>query len=102
MSSDDLWARMRDTEQAMRATTVQRQALQAQFAEVEHALNALPGEGEAWRIIGNIMVRRDAKALRDELAKRQVALRSRADAAEKQEKDLRERLDALQRDVVGA
>lgn len=100
MSSEDPWARMRELEGAMRSTTVQRQALQAQLGEAEHALAALPEAGDAWRIIGNIMVKRDATTVRAELIGRRDALRSRVDAVTAQEKDLRGKLDALQREVV--
>lgn len=100
MSSEDPWARMRELEGAMRNATLQRQALQAQLGEVEHALAALPETGDAWRIIGNIMVKRDATIVRAELASKRDALRARTDAVTAQEKDLREKLDTLQREVV--
>ena len=98
--SSDVWSQMRETEQAMHAMTVQRQAMQAQLGEIEHALGSLPKSGDAWRIIGNIMVKRDASELRAELSQRQASLRSRADVVEKQEKDLRGRLENLQQQVV--
>ncbi len=100
MSSEDPWARMREHEGAMRNATLQRQALQAQLGEVEHALAALPEAGDAWRIIGNIMVKRDAQTVRAELVAKRDTLRSRVDAVAAQESDLRGKLDALQREVV--
>jgi prefoldin beta subunit len=98
--SSDAWAQMRDAEQAMHAATMQRQAMQSQLAEIEHALGALPQSGDAWRIIGNLMVKRDAVALRAELTEKSASLRARADAAIKQEKELRTKLESLQQDIV--
>jgi prefoldin beta subunit len=98
--NSDIWTRMRETEQAMHATSIQRQSLQAQLTETEHALGALPHGGDAYRIIGQLMVKRDAAALREELTERKSALHARLDAVSKQEKELRAKLDEQQRQVV--
>ncbi len=100
MSSEETWAKLRDLEHALHTLTIQRQAHDGQLAEADHALKALPVSGDAWRVIGNIMVKRDAAVLRAELTEKRAALKSRSDAATRQEKELREKLTQLQAAAV--
>jgi len=100
MSSEETWAQLRDLEHALHTITIQRQAHESQLAETDHAVKALPASGDAWRVIGNIMVKRDAVTLRAELTEKRVALKSRSDAIARQEKELREKLTTLQATAV--
>jgi prefoldin beta subunit len=88
-------------EQNMQALLVQRQQFQAQLFELESAVKELAKAPEAFRIIGNIMVGTDAKQLQGELSQRKDVVELRLKNLEKQEKQLKERAEALQKDVLG-
>lgn len=89
-------------EQALHAQSAQRNALQSQLLEVENALRELAEAKESWRIIGNIMVKADAAKLSSELGEKQSSLQTRVAGVERQEKKLREEMQKLQSEILGA
>lgn len=97
--SQEQLQRIQEIEQAMHAQAVQRRTLQSQLGEVENALKELGAD--AYRIIGTIMVKADPAALKEELSERKETLSTRLQSAERQENQLRQELQRIQRDVLG-
>jgi prefoldin beta subunit len=89
-------------EQTLHAQSAQRNALQAQFLEVENATRELAQAKESWRIIGNIMVKSDTANLKTELEEKKESLQTRIAGLERQEKKLREEMQKLQNEILGA
>ena len=89
-------------EQTLHTQSAQRNALQAQIMEVENAVRELADAKESWRIIGNIMVKTESTKLKTELEEKKESLQTRIAGVERQEKKLREEMQKLQNEILGA
>ena len=92
-------SRIEDVEQALHTHAVQVQSYRAMLAEAESALANLAGD--AYRVVGNLMVKADPVALRKELEEKRHSLTTRLAALERQEEKLREELQKLQDAALG-
>ena len=101
MSQDDL-QQLQLLEQSLQQLLVQKQSVQSQLVEVESALEELGSTTESWKVVGNLMVRKDAKVLEQELSERKKALSLRVSSIEKQEERLRSKAKDLQQSVLGS
>jgi len=86
-------------QQSLENSSMQRQQFQMQQAELDSALEQL-GNDKAYKIIGNIMVATDSVALKQELEEKRKVLDIRISTLEKQEGKLREKAEALQKEVL--
>ncbi len=89
-------------EQQAQQLSVQKQQFQAQLVETESAEVELDGSGEAYKIIGNIMVLKKKDELKKELSEKKEVLNLRIESFEKQEEKLKEKAEALQKEVMDA
>jgi prefoldin beta subunit len=87
-------------EQNMQNFSLQKQQFQAQLMETESAEKELASAKESYKIIGNIMVSADKEELKKELSEKRDILRLRIESFEKQELKLREKAEALQKEVL--
>jgi prefoldin beta subunit len=87
-------------EQNLQNFALQKQQFQAQLMEVESAEKEIKDSKEAFKIIGSIMVAMDKDQLQKELAEKKEVLKMRIDSFEKQEAKIREKADALQKEVL--
>lgn len=94
--------KMQITEQQLHAFTAQRSSMQQQLLEFENATREVTESKESYRIIGNIMVKQDPHKLKSELEERKATLQTRIAAVERQEKALREQMEKLQKQILGA
>ena len=94
-------AELQVIEQSLHRFLTQKQQFQTQIVEVETALNELSGTKEAHKIIGNLMVSVDKKKLEDDLKSKKEMLELRLKSVEKQEKEMREKADSIQKEVMG-
>jgi prefoldin beta subunit len=94
--------KMQIIEQQLHAQTAQRAAFQSQLLETENAAREVTESKDAYRIIGNIMVKSDSAKLKSELEERKATLQTRIAAVERHEKSLREEMDRLQKQILGA
>jgi prefoldin beta subunit len=78
----------------------QKQQFQMQYAEIESALNELETTEEAYKIIGNLMVKGDKETLKKELNEKKEILDLRINSIEKQEKDTRSKALGIQKEVM--
>lgn len=88
-------------EQNMQALHAQKQQFQAQLFEFDSALKELEKTSEAYRIVGNVMVSADAKELKKDIEQRKEIAELRVKNIEKQESQLKERAEKIQKEVLG-
>jgi len=93
--------RLQILEQSLHTHGAQRNAYQSQLLEIENASSELANAKESYRIIGNVMVKSDPEKLKAGLDEKKATLQSRLASLEKQEKRLREEMDALQKSILG-
>jgi prefoldin beta subunit len=99
-SDDELLQQAQAIEQALHMQTAQRATLQAQAHELENASSELANAKESYRIIGNIMVKADASALKAELDSKRESLQHRITTLERTEQRLRDELKRAQEQVL--
>ncbi|MBC8500551.1 MAG: prefoldin subunit [Nanoarchaeota archaeon] len=87
-------------EQNLQRFLTQKQQFQTQMVEMDTALNELNSASEAHKIIGNIMVSVDKKKLQEDLKSKKDMLDLRFKSIEKQEQNMRERADNIQKEVM--
>lgn len=87
-------------EQGMQSFLLQKQQFQAQLVEVESALKELEKAKEAYKIVGNIMVRSDKDELEKDLKKKKEIVELRIKTLEKQESQIKEKASAVQAEVI--
>ncbi len=87
-------------EQALQQLLVQKQTFHMQLMEIESALKELGSSGEAYKIIGNIMVLTKREELEKELKEKKETIELRISSLEKQETKTRERAASLQKDIL--
>jgi prefoldin beta subunit len=88
-------------EQNMHSVITQKQNFQSQLLEIENALNELKiAEGKIYKIVGTIMIDSTKDSLEKDLDERKEVLDLRLKSLKKQEGDLKERADKLQKEVM--
>ncbi len=87
-------------EQNIQQYSAQKQQFQMQLIEVESALDELEGTDEAFKIIGNIMVKSSKEDLLEDLNKKKEMFELRIKTLDKQEAKLKEKIKDLQEDVM--
>jgi len=85
-------------EKSLQNFLAQKQQFQLQFAEIESALKELETAEEAYKIVGNLMVKGEKTALKKDLNEKKEILDLRIKTIEKQEKDTREKALKLQQE----
>ncbi len=87
-------------EQNVQALLMQRQQFQTQLFEVESALKELEKTDDAFKIVGNVMIKTDKAALKAELSSKKEIIDLRLKNLDKQEKQMKEKAESLQKDVM--
>ena len=87
-------------EQNAQQLLMQKQQFKSQLNEIESALNELQKAPEAYKIVGNIMVKATAEDLKKDLNSKKELLELRITTLEKQEHHLREKAETIRNDVV--
>ncbi|MBN2567639.1 prefoldin subunit beta [Candidatus Woesearchaeota archaeon] len=87
-------------EQSVSHLGSQRQSHQAQLMEIESAMRELETAPEAYRIVGNIMVRKDKAALKKELHEKKETADLRIQTLDRQEARFKEKAQKLQLEVL--
>jgi prefoldin beta subunit len=100
MKSDDKLNQLEMIEQNVQQYLLQRQQFQAQLIEIESALKELEQAPEAYKIVGNIMVKGDKTKLAEELSRKKEMFEIRVKTLEKQEDKLKEKAKDIQKEVL--
>jgi prefoldin beta subunit len=87
-------------EHSLQSFLAQKQAFQSQLLELQSALEALEKTEEAYKIVGNVMVKSDKHALAEDLKEKKEMVELRIKSVEKQENNLREKTAELQSEVM--
>jgi len=87
-------------EQNLQNFLIQKQQLQTQLIEIESALEELKKVSDAYKIIGNIMIKSDRKGLEKELEQKKDMIGLKVKNLEKQEERIKEKAKKLQEEVL--
>ncbi len=87
-------------EQSLQALMAQKQGLQVQLMEIDSALKELNGAGEAYKIVGNVMILSKKPELESELRERKGTAELRIRSLESQESKTREKAEEIQKEVL--
>jgi prefoldin beta subunit len=87
-------------EQNLQNLLLQKQQFQSQIQETKSALDESKDQNKVYKIIGNIMVKSDSNKIMKELEGAMEVTQLRIKTIEKQEKTIREKANALQKEVV--
>ena len=88
------------SEQAMQNILLQRQAFQIELNETESAINEVgKAKDDAYKIVGQIMLKSNKEDLKKELDDRKKILELRLKTIEKQEEVIKTKLDTLKKAI---
>lgn len=87
-------------EQSLQNFNLQKQQLNSKLLEYESALEELDLTEDAYKIIGNIMVKVNKDSLKKELEEDKKTNTIRINALEKQEQSTREKAKGIQQEVM--
>ncbi len=87
-------------EQNVQSLLMQKQQFQAQLFEVESALKEIEKTDEAYKIVGNVMIKTDKAVLKKELDAKKEIVDLRIKNIDKQEKQLKDKAETLQKEVM--
>lgn len=87
-------------EQSLQNFLAQRQQFQIQLIEIESALKELETTGEAYKLVGNIMVSSKKEDLKKELSSKKEIVELRIKTLEKQESQIKEKATKLRSEVM--
>ncbi len=99
---NDKLAQLQTIEQNLTSLLLQKQQLQAQLTEIENALKELENVENAYRIVGNIMIKKNKEELMEELKKEKEFIELRIKTITTQEEKLKEKAQSLQKEVLEA
>lgn len=80
----------------------QRQRFQAQLLEIDSALNEIKDKKDAYKLIGNIMVKQSSEQIKKELDEKKELINIRIDSIKKQEETIKKKAAELQKEVMDA
>jgi len=86
-------------EQSLSQLNMQKQQFQMQITEIESALSEIKNQESAYKIVGNIMIKKSKKEIEKDLVQRKDMMNIRIDSLEKQEAKIKEKSQKLQKEV---
>ena len=88
------------SEQGLQNLLMQKQQVQLQIVEFESALKELEGKKQAYQIVGSIMIAKESGELQKELTEKKETAELRLKSIDTQEKQMREKTELLQKEVM--
>lgn len=92
--------RLSAMEQSLQSLLAQKQAFQSQLLEVTSAIEGLEKTDEAFKIIGNVMIKSNKEELNNDLEQKKEMLELRIKTLDKQEDSMRSKTEELQAEVM--
>jgi len=89
-------------EQNLQALLLQKQIIHTEMNEIEIALEELKKSNIAYKIVGGIMVKKDKQELINELNERKKILELRMKSFEKQEEQIRKKIEDIREEILKA
>ena len=94
---------MQILEQSLQQIMMQKQAFQMEVSETQAALKELDNSGdEAYKVIGQLMLKADKKGIKKELESKYKLLKKRTDTLDKQEEEFSKKLEEIRDEVLGS
>lgn len=93
-------SQLQNMEQNMQGFLQQKQQFQTQLLEIESAIKGMEGKEEAYKIIGNIMIKTQSEDLSKDLKEKKEMLEIRVKNVEKQEQLIKDKAKKLQEEVM--
>lgn len=87
-------------EQSLQQLLLQKQQFQSQLVEINSALKELGSTEKAYKIVGNIMISAKKSDLTQDLSQKKEIVELRIKTIEKQEKLMKEKASAMQKEVM--
>ncbi|MCF7866169.1 prefoldin subunit beta [Candidatus Woesearchaeota archaeon] len=78
----------------------QRQNFQAQELEIMSALKELEDKEDAYKIIGNIMIKQKSENLKKELKEKEEVIKIKIETLKKQENTMKTKFEELQKKIM--
>ena len=94
--------KMQMIEQNLQNLLLQKQAFNMELTETKSAKGQVEKSGEeVFKLIGQILIKTEAKPVLEDLSNKEKLIELRLKTMEKQESDLSEKLQKLQKEVLG-
>lgn len=87
-------------EQSLQSLNIQHQHLNSELLETKSALSEISNTTKSYKIIGNIMVEKNHKDIREELEEKQERINLRLESLKKQEASLQENIKNIQEQLM--
>ncbi len=87
-------------EQSRQTLNVQKQNFQLQLMELESAIKELKSTRESYRIVGNVMIKKEPDELLRELEEEKQRLELRIKSLDKQEETIKNKMKSLQEEIM--
>jgi prefoldin beta subunit len=87
-------------EQNSQMILLQKQSFQMELSEIENALSELEHSEITYKLIGQILIKKDKNIIKDELQKTQKILSLRVQSLEKQEDSLSQEIEELRQNIM--
>jgi len=101
MSDENKIQELQILEHSLQNLLMQKQAFQMELSETQSALEEIEKAGEdVFKISGQIMVKSDKKKMIDDLKNKEKLLSIRLNSFEKQEANLSEKAENLQKEIL--
>lgn len=92
---------LQTVEQTLQVTMQQKQNFHAQLLEIDNALTEIgKSKDKVYRVVGPIMISAEKDHVKKDLESRKELMTVRVNNIEKQEKKLKERFEALQKELM--
>ncbi|MFH1505404.1 MAG: prefoldin subunit beta [archaeon] len=101
-SQEEQIGQLQMMEQNITNIMAQKQQFQSQLMEVETALEEMKSSQKVYKIVGNVMVARKKEDVKKELDEKKEMFNIRIKALDKQEKDVREKAEEIQKKVLAS
>jgi len=82
--------------QQLQLLTAQKTSIDLQISEIEEAIKSLEGKEEAFKELGGILIKEDAKSLIEELKEKKELLEIQKKNFEKEEQGVKDRLKEIE------
>ena len=90
-------------EQNLQNILMQKQVFQLEFSETNSAIKEIEkSKSDVYKIIGQLMIKKDSKEIKEELKNKEKLLNTRLENLEKQENEITKKADKLKEEIMGS
>lgn len=100
MDKNEQLEEMKQLEATLQNLLIKKQKLQAQLKEIDNVLKSLKPSIESYKIIGNIMIKKDSKSLIEESKSKKELIELKIKNIEKHQETLNSRMKEVQGEII--